>query len=67
MTDTAKLVAFGEAWARLGDKVREQARDVLSGADLYGDANPAAIRLTADRLRGLSGDVDAKLASWLDA
>ena len=67
--DSADLIRFADAWAKLGTAVQEQVRDVLQVPDA--DVNPNAIHLALERL-GRVADVEpvdeilAELEMFLD-
>lgn len=64
-TDASDLIRFGTQWASLGDVVADQVARVVEDPE-GADANPAAIRLAAERLDGMNEEIDCSLAIFLE-
>ena len=64
--DPEELVRFGKAWRGLGDAVAEQVEAVVREGPAAA-ANPNAIELAQQRLRGFNQQLDEDLQEWLDA
>lgn len=71
--DPADLIEFATRWSELGDAVTEQVARVLedpSCGSCWNEGsehgvNPTAIELAHRRLRGLNGDLDELLETFL--
>lgn len=72
--DPADLIEFATRWAALGDAVTEQVQQVLDGPACGScweegtehGVNPAAIRLSQERLDGLNDELDSVLVEFLE-
>jgi DNA-directed RNA polymerase specialized sigma24 family protein len=65
--NTDNLIAFAQAWHRLGDAVQEQVVNVWENGTDAEDVNHEAIALAIDRLPfcNNSGELRHALRSWL--
>lgn len=63
--EVTDLLEFADAWASLGNAVRDQVRHVLDDPTDQG-VNPNAIVLARERLEGFNSELDDILNSWFD-
>lgn len=57
VVDSALLIEFADAWASLGDAVRDQVRDVMADPTVA-DVNPNALILAQERIGQWHEDID---------